>query len=106
MKRWGRYAVTIAAGLLLGVGGAVAIVKTRVIGSDARIGTWATGQDFGSDRAGAADPRGDRDEGAARAACQRSALLHRHGRRRAATRSTDAAATASPAATCRPNGGA
>jgi hypothetical protein len=52
MKRWGRYAVTIAAGLLLGVGGAVVTVKSQVLGSDARIGAWATGQDFGSERAG------------------------------------------------------
>ena len=48
MKPWGRYAVTVVAGLVLGVGGAAWAVKSRTLGSNTRIGAWQTGKDFGT----------------------------------------------------------
>ena len=52
MKPWARFAVTIVAGIALGLGAAVAGVKSRALGSDTRIGAWSTGKDFGSAQAG------------------------------------------------------
>ncbi len=46
--RWARYAVTALAGLAIGVGAAAVAVKSRSLGSDAAIGPWTTGTDFGS----------------------------------------------------------
>lgn len=53
MKPWVRYLVTIVAGLAIGVGAAVASVRTRSFGSNAAIGPWTTGTDFGIADAGA-----------------------------------------------------
>ena len=53
MRAWARYLICVAAGSALGVGAAVWSVRASAWGSDARIGPWTSGTDFGTAEAGA-----------------------------------------------------
>ncbi|WP_353203945.1 DUF1214 domain-containing protein [Sphingomonas sp.] len=53
MKPWARYLIGAAAGVALGLGGAVYLVRHAALGNNVTIGPWATGRSFGS---ASADP--------------------------------------------------
>jgi len=53
VRAWTRYLICVAAGPVLGVSAAVWSVRASAWGSDARIGPWTSGTDFGTAEAGA-----------------------------------------------------
>jgi hypothetical protein len=53
MKTWARYALCAVAGIAAGSGAAIWSVSAGGFGSQARIGPWRTGTDFGTKQAGA-----------------------------------------------------
>jgi hypothetical protein len=53
VKTWARYLLCAAAGIAAGSGAAILTVKAGGFGSQAKIGPWRTGTDFGTKQAGA-----------------------------------------------------
>jgi hypothetical protein len=48
MKPWARYLITAVAGVALGLGGTVYLVRHAALGNNVLFGPWATGRTFGS----------------------------------------------------------
>ena len=53
MKTWARYLLSAVAGIAAGTGAAIWTVRSGGFGSQAQIGPWRTGTDFGTKEAGA-----------------------------------------------------